>query len=191
MATGRLERWNDDKGFGFIRASDNEGEVFVHISALRRAGMTRRPRIGDTIHYTLQICNDGRRRAVNARIEGVAPAVLTARRARPSRQAKPAALPRLLPKALTAVLALGVAFVAYDQFFRLLEPREAVSIARPSTQPKQTIDQRFSCRGKVYCSEMTSCDEARFYLRNCPGTKMDGDGDGIPCERQWCGGWSF
>lgn len=44
----------------------------------------------------------------------------------------------------------------------------------------------YRCAGKVYCSEMTSCDEAKFYQRNCPGTKMDGDGDGIPCESQWC-----
>lgn len=45
---------------------------------------------------------------------------------------------------------------------------------------------KYQCLGKVYCSEMTSCEEATFYLRNCPGTKMDGDNDGIPCEGQWC-----
>ena len=40
--------------------------------------------------------------------------------------------------------------------------------------------------GRV-CSEMTSCEEATFFLQNCPGVKMDGEGDGVPCERQWCG----
>jgi len=45
-----------------------------------------------------------------------------------------------------------------------------------------------NCDGRVWCSEMTSCDEAKFFVRNCPGTKMDGDGDGVPCERQWCNG---
>jgi hypothetical protein len=45
----------------------------------------------------------------------------------------------------------------------------------------------FRCEGKTRCSEMHSCEEATFYLRNCPGTKMDGDGDGVPCESQWCG----
>jgi len=44
----------------------------------------------------------------------------------------------------------------------------------------------FQCADKIYCSEMSSCAEAKFYLHNCPGTKMDGDGDGTPCERQWC-----
>jgi hypothetical protein len=33
---------------------------------------------------------------------------------------------------------------------------------------------------------MRSCGEARFFLDHCPGVQMDGDGDGIPCEQQWC-----
>lgn len=44
----------------------------------------------------------------------------------------------------------------------------------------------FKCDGRTYCSQMTSCAEATFFLQNCPGTKMDGNGDGIPCEKQWC-----
>ena len=30
-------------------------------------------------------------------------------------------------------------------------------------------------------------EEAEFFLANCPGVKMDGGGDGVPCEKQWCG----
>jgi hypothetical protein len=44
----------------------------------------------------------------------------------------------------------------------------------------------FSCDGRTHCSQMTSCEEATYFIRHCPGTKMDGDGDGVPCERQWC-----
>ena len=42
----------------------------------------------------------------------------------------------------------------------------------------------FKCDGRQYCSQMTSRAEAEFFIRNCPNTKMDGDGDrdGIPCE---------
>jgi hypothetical protein len=46
--------------------------------------------------------------------------------------------------------------------------------------------QKFQCDGRVYCSQMTSCEEATYVLQHCPGAKMDGDGDGIPCEKQWC-----
>ena len=64
---------------------------------------------------------------------------------------------------------------------------QAPSITPPDTlkfQPVRQIE-RFQCEGKVWCTEMNSYDEAVFYLRNCPGTKMDGDGDGEPCERQF------
>lgn len=45
---------------------------------------------------------------------------------------------------------------------------------------------QFRCDGRIYCSQMTSCEEATFFIRNCPGTKMDGNNDGVPCEKQWC-----
>ncbi len=44
----------------------------------------------------------------------------------------------------------------------------------------------FKCDGRKYCSQMTSCSEAKLYLKNCPGVEMDGDHDGVPCEQQWC-----
>ena len=44
----------------------------------------------------------------------------------------------------------------------------------------------FTCDGRLHCSQMRSCEEAAFFMKNCPGTKMDGDHDGIPCERQFC-----
>jgi hypothetical protein len=44
----------------------------------------------------------------------------------------------------------------------------------------------FVCDGRTHCSQMTSCAEAAYFVQNCPGVKMDGDRDGIPCERQWC-----
>lgn len=44
----------------------------------------------------------------------------------------------------------------------------------------------FQCDGRQHCSQMRSCDEAKYFLAHCPGVKMDGDSDGIPCEEQWC-----
>lgn len=48
------------------------------------------------------------------------------------------------------------------------------------------VSSAFRCDGRTHCSQMTSCDEATFFLRNCPGVQMDGNHDGVPCERQWC-----
>jgi hypothetical protein len=38
-----------------------------------------------------------------------------------------------------------------------------------------------------WCSQMSSCAEATYFLNSCPGVEMDGDGDGVACESQWCG----
>lgn len=45
----------------------------------------------------------------------------------------------------------------------------------------------YRCDGRLHCSQMSSCAEATWFLQHCPGTQMDGDGDGVPCEAQWCG----
>jgi hypothetical protein len=44
---------------------------------------------------------------------------------------------------------------------------------------------RFQCDGRQHCSQMTSLEEAQFFLEQCPDTKMDGDHDGLPCENQF------
>lgn len=43
------------------------------------------------------------------------------------------------------------------------------------------------CGTKTTCGEMDSCEEATFYLEQCGLNKLDGDGDGTPCESV-CGG---
>ncbi len=49
----------------------------------------------------------------------------------------------------------------------------------------QSSGQNFKCDGRIHCSQMRSYEEAVFFLRNCPGVKMDGNNDGVPCERQF------
>ena len=56
---------------------------------------------------------------------------------------------------------------------------------RGARTPKPSTS-AFRCDGRTYCSQMTSCAEATYFLQNCPGVKMDGNHDGIPCEKQWC-----
>jgi len=62
-------------------------------------------------------------------------------------------------------------------------PESAMAPVPAALSPRVS---QYKCDGRIYCSQMTSCEEATYFLRNCPGVKMDGDNDGVPCEQQWC-----
>ena len=62
--------------------------------------------------------------------------------------------------------------------------------AGTATSSLPTAPSRWRCDGRRHCSQMSSCEEAKFFLANCPGVEMDGNHDGVPCEKQWCrSGW--
>ncbi len=52
MATGTVKRFNPQKGFGFIQPDAGGPDVFVHISAVERAGL-RELRDGQKVSYEL------------------------------------------------------------------------------------------------------------------------------------------
>ncbi|RYG21182.1 MAG: excalibur calcium-binding domain-containing protein [Burkholderiales bacterium] len=70
-----------------------------------------------------------------------------------------------------------------------LSPRDDTSWIKPregAAVPAGEGTGEFKCDGRTHCSHMRSCAEAAFFIQHCPNTEMDGDGDGVPCERQWC-----
>ena len=86
---------------------------------------------------------------------------------------------------MNKILLLGVAVAAAWFYFKQSPKAEqAVQPVQPMIEATASPAESpvFQCQGKQHCSQMTSCEEARFYLRNCPGVKIDGDHDGIPCE---------
>lgn len=63
MATGTVKWFNGQKGYGFIQPSDGGRDVFVHISAVERAGMSSLNE-GQTINYEL-VTEKGKTSAAN------------------------------------------------------------------------------------------------------------------------------
>jgi endonuclease YncB( thermonuclease family) len=53
---------------------------------------------------------------------------------------------------------------------------------RPPRARSKGSSASFECGAKRTCSEMQSCAEALFYLEHCGLGRIDGDGDGAPCE---------
>jgi uncharacterized membrane protein YsdA (DUF1294 family)/cold shock CspA family protein len=66
--SGKLTKWKDERGFGFIQPVDGSQEVFLHISEIKDS--TRRPQENDTIYYHRVVDSDGKVCARNAFILG-------------------------------------------------------------------------------------------------------------------------
>jgi cold shock CspA family protein len=193
---GSLVKWNAERGFGFMASDQGGQDLFVHVSAFARDGM--QPVVGERFSFEIALDQDGRKRAVSVRRPTVA-----------KQGHRPRALSRL-PRhdrspatrfvAMLLLLALGA--FSWSKYAHRVESYGPVSPApsvrsvpavqsAPSAEfllapsvASQTSDSH--CDGRTHCSQMSSCTEAKFFLKNCPGTQMDGDHDGVPCEQQWC-----
>ena len=68
MTTGTVKWFNPTKGYGFIQTAEGGQDVFVHISAVERAGLTSL-REGQTIEYELVTGRNGRTSAENLKVK--------------------------------------------------------------------------------------------------------------------------
>lgn len=170
---GTLAKWNDERGFGFVVLPQTHEEIFVHISAFPRDGV--RPRIGETISFEVRTSRDGRKRAEAVERPG------SRKSAARNRVAPGNDWRRVLGSVFAVAAVSAIGLVGYSSFTSRLDG--GVS---PAVFPAVGSTSQFSCDARTHCSQMTSCEEARYFLIHCPGTQMDGDGDGEPCEQQWC-----
>lgn len=175
---GTLTRWNDDRGFGFITPAKDTGDVFVHISAFPRDGV--RPRLNELISFEVEAGPDGRRRAVRIMRPGQGPA----RRPLSDRDRHRSRDSRFGSVVATLLVIAGIGAYAYFRVGAGVTPSDSAlsGVSSHNAAPSG----QYSCDGRTMCSQMTSCAESRYFIRHCPNTQMDGDGDGVPCESQWC-----
>ena len=182
MHKGQLKNWKDDKGFGFIQSNELKQDTFIHISTLK--AMSRKPKTGDFIYFDVEKQANGKTKAINCRIEGVAAKTIQRNKPRIHRNAS---APK--NKLVLILVVIGIGAFAFQRLG--LAPsntpaQQAPSISIPSNSLLESAfskpNSQFSCDGRQHCSQMTSRAEAVFFIQNCPNTKMDGDNDGRPCE---------
>lgn len=201
---GTLKQWNTEKGFGFIQPDDGGNTMFIHISAFPKNGIS--PRVGEKIRYGISAGKDGKSQA--SAIERLDfPATSYVAKSSPAKKstrhgkASPAYgwSSVLKPLVLLLVIIGGYTYYHNNQSVQpfaestnpasLNNPFESESVNQAGAQadsqaaPQQTTT--FRCDGRQHCSQMSSRDEAVFFINNCPETKMDGDNDGDPCEEQF------
>ena len=173
---GTLTKWNDDRGFGFITPAKGAADLFVHISAFPRDGV--RPRLHELVSFEIEAGSDGKQRAVRVMRPGHRAAGRPAVR---ERQRPPG---RRIGGGLALLAIAGLGAYGYSQYTKHVGPADVPVADRPMQLTSPTSG--YSCDGRTMCSQMTSCAEATYFIRSCPGTQMDGDDDGVPCESQWC-----
>jgi cold shock protein len=69
MPTGTVKWFNPTKGFGFVQPDTGGKDIFVHISAVQRAGL-QTLKEGQKVTYEIQTQKDGRQSAENLVVAG-------------------------------------------------------------------------------------------------------------------------
>ena len=67
MASGTVKWYNATKGFGFIAPANGGKDVFVHVSAMERAGISSLPD-GQAVTFDVERGRDGRESAINLQL---------------------------------------------------------------------------------------------------------------------------
>lgn len=185
--SGKLKKWNAERGFGFIVADDGGQDIFVHITAFARDG--RPPTEGEVLTFEVEPDRNGKRSAVRVRRPGDTHPHAAPRR--PVRLAKSGGdnSTGIFGRLIGGLLVFALLGFGYNQYTKRAARFESALPAQPASlsPPELSVPADFKCDGRNTCSQMTSCREATLFLQNCPGMKLDGNGDGVPCEQQWCG----
>jgi cold shock CspA family protein len=167
-------------------ADDGGQDIFVHISAFARDG--RQPTEGEVLNFAVEPDRSGKRSAVRVRRPGeTRPDASPRHPVRFSKSGRDNAT-GVFGKLISGLLICALLWVGYSQYASRAARFDSALPAAPAIllPTKLPVPPDFKCDGRTMCSQMTSCGEATLFLQNCPGTQMDGNGDGVPCEQQWC-----
>ena len=191
---GIIKTYNEEKGFGFIQIEDQQKDLFFHIKDF--PNKQQLPQIGEKLKFRIVSDNNGKMKAENIirldlkvkEINSISTHRTSYRSNRKPKEKKFNFISLLIGLVIFSIfLAILLPFLSdiYQRETLKRQVAEPTNRASSSMNTNTNVTSKYSCDGRVYCSQMKSYDEAVFFINNCPGTKMDGDGDGDPCEGQF------
>ncbi|HHK5609064.1 TPA: excalibur calcium-binding domain-containing protein [Neisseria cinerea] len=189
---GVIVKWDNEKGYGFIRIDGSKQEIFCHISDFSQR--SPRPELNKAVGFEVVSGGKGGFSAKQIRYLNRERAVSPGYRKKHRKdEESPTSIVQVVLSLLVGLLLVSViGYKAYQYASeKLTLKQENTSVKTqvlPEIKRQQPDSSPYRCDGRQHCSQMTSCEEAKWFVRNCSDTKMDGDGDGIPCENM-CSGW--
>lgn len=188
--TGVVKSYNSERGFGFITVDGKKDDIFFHIRDYPNRNVE--PYIGEKLQFKM-VQDRGKVKAdhitrLDLKIENVTQRTSHRTQANKynqrSKQNKNEGSSGLFGTVIGLVVIVVLAYMLYGKYQRAqLAKQEPISVIQQVIEkPIDSNPNGYVCDGRTHCSQMNSRTEARWFVRNCPGTKMDGNNDGEPCE---------
>lgn len=186
---GVVKNYNAERGFGFISVDGQKKEVFFHITDCPNRDIE--PKQGERFKFRI-VDDQGKSKAQNivrldiqseaerhtAQSRANARKNITQRR----NNKKSSSGSGLGMTVIGLLVIVGLIYMLYGKYQRVQLANQPVATIQQIAEPTNLNPNNYRCDGRVHCSQMNSREEARWFVRNCPGTKMDGNHDGEPCE---------
>lgn len=184
---GKITSWNDHLGIGFVTQNGSDQQVPLRYEDF--IDRSRMPAVGEVVIY--EHGKDPQGRTIATRVGFP----VTGNPATQTTRSKPKA-PRRRARGLGTVAA-GLAVIAGVIWWQQhnaeteapLRDGAATTGAAIVVAPDAVFGEAapYNCDGRRRCDQMTSCEEADFFMRNCAAPNMDEAGNGIACESNGCG----
>ena len=186
---GVVKNYNAERGFGFISVDGQKKEIFFHITDCPNRDIE--PKQGERFKFRI-VDDQGKSKAQNiVRLDIQSEAERHTPQSRANarkniiqrRNNKKSSSGSGLGMTVIGLLVIvGLIYMLYGKYQRVQLANQPVATIQQIAEPTNLNPNNYRCDGRVHCSQMNSREEARWFVRNCPGTKMDGNHDGEPCE---------
>lgn len=183
---GKIKTYNEERGFGFIEIAGESRDLFFHIKDFPNKNVP--PKVGEKLKFR-KVEEEGKFKADNiVRLDHQSEIIRYTPQSRAMQNKQRSEPPKQTYRKksnfssyIGILIIMGLAYAVFNKYQDWQNSKaQTGEVQRIVEEP--LAQQNFSCDGREHCSQMSSYEEAVFFIRNCPNTKMDGDGDGEPCE---------